>query len=119
MKEFMYIFRNTKEAEEAYASMSPQELENDMKYWNEWMGKLAQQGKLIGGQPLLPGGKVVRPGKKITDGPYIEAKDVVGGYLLIKAKDIDEAIVLSEGCPMYHSPTASVEVREVMPVPQE
>ena len=114
----MYIFRNTKESEEAYASMSPQELENDMKYWNEWMGKLAQQGKLIGGQPLFPGGKVVRPGKKITDGPYIEAKDVVGGYLVITAKDIDEAIVLSEGCPMYHSPTASVEVREIMPVPQ-
>jgi len=115
----MYIFRNTKEAEETYAKMSPQELEADMKNWNDWMGKLAQQGKLIGGQPLFPHGKVVRPGKKITDGPFIEGKDVVGGYLVIKAKDVDEAITLSEGCPMYNSPAASVEVREIMPVHQE
>jgi hypothetical protein len=117
MKEFMYIFRNTNEAEEAYAKMSPKEMEADMKLWNEWMGKLAQSGKLVGGQPLLPHGKVVKAGKKITDGPYIEGKDVIGGYLIIKAASIEEAIDLSEGCPMYNSPAASVEVREVMAMP--
>jgi hypothetical protein len=115
----MYIFRNTKEAEEAYVKMSPKEFEADMKNWNEWMGRLAQNGNLVGGQPLLPNGKVVRPGKKMTDGPFIEVKDIVGGYLIVKAKNIEEAVDLSEGCPMYLSPTASVEVREVMPVPQE
>ena len=117
MKEFMYIFRNTKAAEELYAKMSPKEMEADMKLWNEWMGKLAQSGNLVGGQPLLPDGKVVKPGKKITDGPFIEGKDVVGGYLVIKAKSIEDAIDLSEGCPMYNSATASVEVREIMAVP--
>ncbi len=117
MKEFMYIFRNTKEAEIAYVNMSPKEMEEDMKRWNEWMGKLAENGNLVGGQPLLPEGKVVRPGMKITDGPFIEAKDVVGGYLVVKAKDLNEAIKISDGCPMYFSPTASVEVREIMPVP--
>lgn len=112
----MYIFRNTKASEEAYAKLSPQELEADMKNWNNWMGKLAQQGNLVGGQPLLPHGKVVRPGKKVTDGPFIESKDVVGGYLIIKAETIDQAVQLSEGCPMYSSPTGSVEVREIMPI---
>jgi hypothetical protein len=114
MKEFMYIFRNTREAEEIWAKMSPEELQADMKNWNEWMAKLAQKDKLTGGQPLFPHGKVVRPGKKITDGPFIEGKDVVGGYLLIKANDEDEAVALSEGCPMFNSPGGSVEVREIM-----
>jgi hypothetical protein len=118
MKEFMYIFRNTKDAEIAYAKLSPAELQADTKKWHGWMGNLAQQGKLIGGQPLFPTGKVVKPGKKITDGPFIEGKDIVGGYLIIKAKDLDEAVKLSEGCPMYDSPTGSVEVREIMPLPE-
>lgn len=119
MKEFMYIFRNTQEAEELYAQLSPAELEADMKKWNNWMGALAEQDKLIGGQPLLPTGKVVRTSAlKVTDGPFIEGKDVVGGYLLIKAKDFAEAINLSKGCPMYDAPDASLEVREIMPIPQ-
>jgi hypothetical protein len=118
MKEFMYIFRNVKGAEEAFARMSPKEMEADMKLWNDWMGNLAQSGKLVGGQPLLPTGKVVRPAKKITDGPYIEGKDIVGGYVVVKAKDFEEAITLSEGCPMYLAPEGSVEVREIMPIPQ-
>jgi hypothetical protein len=118
MKEFMYIFRNTLEAEKAFANLSPKEMEADMKNWNEWMGKLAQEGKLIGGQPLFPTGKVVRQGKKLTDGPFIEGKDLVGGYVIIKANDVDEAIKLSDGCPMFMTPTGSVEVREVMPIPQ-
>jgi len=119
MKEFMYIFRNTKEAEAMYANLSPAEMEADMKKWNAWMGGLAQQDKLIGGQPLLPGGKVLRTtSRKVTDGPYIEGKDMVGGYVLIKAKDYAEAIDLSKGCPMFDAPEASVEVREIMPIPQ-
>lgn len=114
MKEFMYIFRDTKEVEETFANLSPQDMEQYMKQWNEWMARLAQQERLIGGQPLFPEGKVVRAGKKVTDGPFIEGKDLVGGYLLIKAKDFDEAIALSEGCPMYNSPTGTVEIRGVM-----
>jgi len=119
MKEFMYIFRNTQEAEEIYANLSPAEMEADMKKWNAWMGALAEGEKLIGGQPLLPGGKVLRTtGIKVTDGPFTEGKDIVGGYLLIKARDYAEAIELSKGCPMFDAPDASVEVREVMPIPQ-
>jgi len=118
MKEFMYIFRNTQKAEEMYSNMSPQEMEADMKNWNDWMGKLAQQEKLIGGQPLFAHGKVVRQGMKVIDGPFIEGKDMVGGYLVIRANDVNEAVKLSDGCPMYKTPTGSVEVREIMPIPQ-
>jgi hypothetical protein len=116
MKEFMYIFRNTLEGERAYANLSPKELETDMKNWTAWMGKLAQEGKLIGGQPLLPHGKVIRQGKKVIDGPFVEGKDIVGGYTLIKANDPEEAMKFLEGCPMFNWPTGSVELREIMPM---
>ncbi len=75
MKDFLYIFRDTLQNTEAYAKLSPAELEADMQQWNAWMSGLAESGKLVGGQPLLPEGYVVKgPSKKTTDGPYIEGK---------------------------------------------
>ncbi|NOT74006.1 MAG: hypothetical protein HOP08_03690 [Cyclobacteriaceae bacterium] len=117
MKEFMYLFRNSLQNDEAFAKMSPKEMEAEMQKWNTWMGDLAQKGKLVGGQPLFPQGKVVKAiTNKVTDGPFIEGKDIVGGYLLIKANDLQEATALSKGCPTLTDPTGSVEVREIMPV---
>lgn len=120
MKDFMYIFRNSVEAEQAYAKLSPEELQADMELWTAWMGDLAAKGKLIGGQPLFPEGKVLKAsGKKVTDGPFTEGKDIVGGYLIIKANDFADAVELSKGCPMFNSESGTVEVREVMPIGNE
>jgi hypothetical protein len=117
MKDFMFIFRDTVQNTEAYARMSPADMQADMEKWGVWMNDLAQQGKLIGGQPLFPAGKVVKGTvKKITDGPYIEGKDIVGGYLLIKAADFKDAVEISKGCPALNGPDSTVEVREIMPV---
>jgi hypothetical protein len=117
MKDFLLIFRDTLQNTEAYVKMSAAEIEADMQKWTTWMGGLAQVGKLVGGQPLLPEGKVIRgPAKKTTDGPFIEGKDIVGGYLLIRATDLEEATELSKGCPALTSPEGTVEVREIMPV---
>ena len=117
MKDFLLIFRDTLANTEAYAKLSPAELEADMQLWNAWMNGLAESGKLVGGQPLLPDGKVIKgPSRKTTDGPFIEGKDIVGGYLLIKAKDLNEATELSKGCPALLSPEGTVEVREIMPI---
>src|SRR5260370_41554414 len=117
MKEFMVVFRGSVQKEEALANQSPEEMQKEMARWNNWMGNIAQQGKLIGGQPLYPQGKVLKgTSKKLTDGPFIEGKDMVGGYLLIKATDINDAVEISKGCPSLNSPEGSVEVREIMPV---
>lgn len=51
--------------------------------------------------------------KIVTDGPFAEAKDVVGGYTLIEACDLDQAVELSKGCPIFEAEGA-VEVRPVM-----
>ena len=66
------------------------------------------------GQPLERSGKLVKGSQKIvTDGPFAEAKDVVGGYTLIEACDLDQAVELSKGCPIFEAEGA-VEVRPVM-----
>ena len=117
MKEFMYIFRGTRQNEEAFANLSPEQMDDEMQKWNSWMGILAQKGKLVGGQPLFPAGKVLTGvSKKIIDGPFTEGKDIVGGYLLVKADDIHEASELSKGCPTLDDPDGTVEVREIMPL---
>jgi hypothetical protein len=117
MKEFMYVFRSSIENEEAFAKQSPEQMQAELGKWNTWMNGIALQGKLIGGQPLFPSGKVVKgPAKKLIDGPFIEGKDVVGGYLLIRATDMQDAVEISKGCPALTSADGSVEIREIMPV---
>ncbi len=117
MKEFMYLFRGAMQNEEAFAQLSPEQMQVEMQKWNVWMGELTQKGKLLGGQPLFPNGKVVKGvSRKITDGPFTEGKDIVGGYLLIKANDLNEAVALSYGCPALEGTEGTVEVREIMPM---
>ena len=119
MKEFMYIFRGAIANEQAFAKLSPEDMQKEMQKWNAWMGKLASTGQLIGGQPLAPEGKVLKgTAKKVTDGPFTEGKDIVGGYLLIKAQDFSEAVELSKGCPSLQGEDGTVEVREIIPMTQ-
>jgi hypothetical protein len=83
-----------------------------MEQWKNWMGSMAQEGKFIGGQPLTMDGRHMATRSKITDAPFTEGKEVVNGYLLIKAADYNEAIELSKGCPIFED-GGSVEVREI------
>jgi hypothetical protein len=83
-----------------------------LEKWTVWFKELEAKGRLKNpGNPLEHNGKVVRGKQKIvTDGPYAEAKDVVGGYTVIEAKDVTEAVKLSKGCPILEA-DGSVEVR--------
>ena len=110
MKEFLFIFRGGMPMD------SPEVIQSHMLEWRDWMDGLAKQGKLFGGQPLESGGKTVTGSNKVfTDGPFIESKEMVGGYLLIKAADINEATELSKGCPIL--PTGGIV--EVRPIQQQ
>lgn len=116
MKNYLYIFRNAHEVEQALDT-SPEEMQAEMEVWAVWMDKLRDQGRYHGGEPLHADGKVVyKSGELITDGPYTEGKEVVGGYLLISAASMDEAIEMSKECPVYRT-GGNVEVREVYAVP--
>lgn len=109
MSEFVYLYRGGRRAE------SPAEGEQIMQKWMTWLQDLAAKGHMKDrGQPLELEGKVVR-GKQhaITDGPYPESKDIVGGYTLIEAKDLAQAAELAGGCPILER-DGLVEVRPVM-----
>jgi hypothetical protein len=80
-----------------------------------WFKELGESGHIQNpGHPLEETGKLVKGKQKtVTDGPFAEAKDVIGGYTLIEARDIDQAVELSKGCPIFEVEGA-VEVRPVM-----
>jgi hypothetical protein len=109
MNEYLFLYRGSKRPS------SPQEMQEVMQLWMAWMQDLATRGHMKErGQPLEGTGKVVSgTGRTITDGPYAEAKDLVGGYTIILAKDLDQAAELSKGCPVFDR-GGSVEVRPVM-----
>jgi hypothetical protein len=80
----------------------------------QWMGELSNNGKLIGAQPLAQTGKIVKGSKKVvSDGPFMEGKEMVGGYLMCKADNYDEAVLISNGCPILEFDDGIVEVREI------
>lgn len=108
---FLYLFRGG-----ADPTRSPDEMQRNMQKWADWVEVLAKEGRTQGGHPLEFGGRVVSgKNKPVTDGPYAEAKDVVGGYLLVTARDIGHACELARGCPIFED-GGTVEVRGVRPM---
>lgn len=109
MSEFVYLYRG------GQRSTSPEGIQQTMQKWMTWLKSLAEKGHIKDqGQPLDRTGKLVHGKQKtVTDGPFAEAKDVVGGYTLVLAKDLDQAVELSKGCPIFET-DGSVEVRPVM-----
>ena len=94
--------------------LSPEAQQAHMQKWFEWVQKLQNEKRYVSGEALLPGGKTIRGSKKaITDGPFAEGKEVVGGYFVVNAKDLNEAVEMAKACPDYEL-NGTVEVREVM-----
>jgi hypothetical protein len=116
MKEYMYLFRGGDGSDAGDQDLSPEQMQEHMEAWGVWMQALGQTGNLVTGLPLQGGGKVVENyGKVITDGPFAEGKELVGGYLIVKADDLDHAADLSKKCPVFER-GGTVEVREIMPM---
>ncbi len=110
MKEFLYIIRG---GQEKMIDASPEYLQEHMQQWSEWMGGIAEKGQLVGGQPLEYAGKtLIESGTKIIDRPLAEGKELVGGYIIVKAENLDEACELAKGCPGFAHGT-TLEVREL------
>ena len=115
MAEFVCLFRAT-EAGAQEAMGTPERAQRSMQGWLAWIRDLEANGHLKNrGQPLERTGRVVRGTKKVvTDGPYIETKDLVLGFIVIAARDLDEATELASHCPIVEG-GGSVEIRPVMP----
>ena len=107
---FLYIFRGGADPNQ----MSPEDMQRNMDAWFAWMGELKSKGHLEAGEPLHDGGKVLKGkrGQSVTDGPYAEGKEEVGGYLIVTARDLEHAAELAKGCPIFQN-DGSVEVRAI------
>jgi hypothetical protein len=113
MSDFIYLFRTT-EAERNERMGTPERAQQSMQAWLGWMRELEANGHIKNpGQPLENNGKVVRAKKQVVDGPFVEAKDLVAGFMIITASDLAEAVELSHGCPILGG-AGSVEIRPVL-----
>jgi hypothetical protein len=111
MKEFLFLFRG---GDGSSLKKSSEAWQAHMQKWMVWMGELAEKKVLLGAQPLDTDGKQLTGNKKIiTDGPFMEGKEMVGGYLICKASSYDEAIEIAKGCPILEFDDGKVEVRQI------
>jgi hypothetical protein len=106
MSELAFLYRGRE------TNASPERMQKTIQKWMVWFKDLREKGHIADiGHPLEDTGSVVRGKEKaVHDGPYAEAKDVVGGFTLIQAKDLAQASELAKGCPILEV-GGSVEVR--------
>ena len=111
MNQYFFLFRG---GDARLASESAEYQQAHMQKWMQWMGALGEKGQLVGAEPLHPTGKQVSGTKKtVTDGPYMEGKEMVGGYLMCKAESYDAAVEVAKGCPILDFEDGVVEIREI------
>ena len=97
MAKFLFVYRG---GSDAYAKMTPDEMQQSMKKWETWLGEGFQKGWLLdAGDALTEEGRVVNAKKVVTDGPFVESKEIVGGFSIVQANTVDAAAELAKGCP--------------------
>jgi hypothetical protein len=107
MAKFMFIYRDSVTPE---PPPSPEEMQAFLGMWGEWFQKFA--GAILdGGDGLKPSGRVLKPGGLVSDGPYVEAKEVIGGYSVVQADDYEGAVAIARECPISKTGRV-VEIRE-------
>jgi hypothetical protein len=117
MSEFVLLFRSS-EADYLENMGTPELAQRSMQAWVAWIRDLEAKGNLKNpGQPLERSGKVVRAKGNVTDGPFAEAKDLVLGFIVVQAADLEHAARLARDCPMVVGGGGSVEIRPVMRSP--
>jgi hypothetical protein len=110
MNKYMLILFDRKDA---YEEMSPEEMQKEIEMHMKWIEELGDH--FDSGEALHPESKSISgTNKVVTDGPFIESKELVGGFYILNASTIEEAVELSKRCPILKL-GGSIEVREVMP----
>jgi len=96
------------------SSLSPEQMQQQMREVYAWIDGLTKQGVMTAAQPLTPGGKVVsgKGGSVISDGIAAESKEAVGGFFIVNAATFDEAVNIARTCPSFNH-GARLEVRQI------
>src|SRR5690349_11567925 len=113
MDEYILIFRH----EDGSKTASPEQMQIWMKQTMDWIGGIAAQNKFSSGTGLPFGdAKVVKTtnsGKVVVNGPFGDIKETIGGFIIVKAESVDEAVEFAKGCPVLQGEGNSVEVRKI------
>jgi hypothetical protein len=110
MEEFALVFRQPSGS----GLPTPEQNKEMRSKWDNWIGDIAAQGKYIGAKRLAYTGKVLKASGVITDGPFVEIKEQLGGFISVRAENIDEATTLAHGCPIFLL-GGNVEIRQEIP----
>jgi len=96
-KAYMLIFRGT----DWYNGLSPEQMQQVADQWMAWFKRLTDQGKAVAGNPLEREGKIIsgKGGRVVSDGPFAESKETIGGYFLLNVSGLDEAVAIAQQCP--------------------
>ena len=110
MDEYALIMRH----EDGHKVASPEQIEIWMKQTMDWIGGIAAQNKFSSGTGLtFVDARVVRPNNVVTHGPFGEIKQTIGGFIIVKANSVAEAVDFAKGCPVLQGEGNSVEVRKI------
>jgi hypothetical protein len=110
MDEYILIFRH----EDGNKVASPEQIQGWMKQTMDWVGGIAAQNKFSGGNGLpMDNARVVHHKGIVTNGPFGEIKETIGGYIIVKADSIDEAVEFAKGSPVLQGDGNTVEVRKI------
>src|SRR3954470_15200605 len=106
---YMLLFRGN----DWTKSLSPEEKQKVTDQWMAWFRRLTDEGKAIAGNPLEPAGKIISgKNRVVSDGPFAESKEAIGGYFLLDVASFDDAVAIARECPgLPHG--VQVEVRPV------
>jgi hypothetical protein len=111
MEEFMLIFRH----EDGRKVASPEQIQIWMKQTADWVGGIAAQNKFVGANGLhFDDSRVVGHNNVVTNGPFGEIKETIGGYIIVRADSVEEAVAFAKGCPVLQGEGNTVEVRRVV-----
>ena len=108
MEEYMMVVRGYN-----YAGVTPEIMEKRMNAYRPWMEKMTQAGRYKSGAPLEPGtGRLLKDKQTVlTDGPFLESKEIIGGFVIVLAKDYNEAVEFAKECPLLDH--CQLEVRKL------
>jgi len=108
MRKYLYILH---ESATAMQGLSPAEIQGIIQKYKAWSQSMAQRGLLAGGHKLEDGTGRVLKGSEVTDGPYVEAKEVIGGLFVVNADSYEQAVEYARTCP--HADFGTIEIRAV------
>ncbi|HEX6846297.1 MAG TPA: YciI family protein, partial [Chitinophagaceae bacterium] len=113
MEEYALIMRH----EDGSKIASPEQMQEWMKQTMDWIGGIAAQNKFVSGTGLpFEKAKVVTTKNSkpvVTNGPFGDIKETIGGFIVVKAASVEEAVEFAKGCPVLQGEGNSLEVRKI------